>query len=215
MEQKLWLLQREIGPMANYVYFLGDADSKEAMVVDPAWDVPLIFEMLQKQQYTLKGIIITHGHPDHTNGIEEITDQLDIPVYINKKEAEFFGIHDHTVLTDDNTIIQIGNQKITFLHTPGHTPGSQCMLINNNLITGDTLFLDGCGRCDFPGGDPVAMYHTLNQKIKSMDDNTIIYAGHNYHPKSVDTLGSQKQTNPYLSAKSKEDFLQHRMGIWM
>ena len=149
----LLIEQFELGPMANYIYFIGDKETKEIVVVDPAWDVNFIRDKAQEAGLTIKGALITHGHPDHTNGINKLLETHDIPVYVSKEEASFYKPIGENIIEVDATFnLDVGNVHIDFLHTPGHTPGSQCFLVNGNLVAGDTLFLDGCGRCDLPGG---------------------------------------------------------------
>ena len=208
----LYLKQVELGPMKNYIYFVGDAQSKEVAVVDPAWEVESIFKIIQEEELTLKALFITHGHPDHTNGIDGMLAKYDIPVYVSKHEAAFYKpICENIREVDQNDEALIGNTRIRFLHTPGHTPGSQCFLVENKLVAGDTLFLDGCGRCDLPGGDPEEMYRTIYNKLMKLPKNTIIYPGHNYHHLKQDTLENQIKTNPYMNCSDMENFLQTRM----
>lgn len=211
---QLFLQQMELGPMDNYIYFIGDAKSKEIYVVDPAWDVEHIRAEAKRQDLRIKGALITHGHADHTNGIEDLLSTHDIPVYVSEHEAEFYkpvGENIKDVKLNDK--LMIGNVEIEFIHTPGHTPGSQCFLVDGKLVAGDTLFLDGCGRCDMPGGDAEIMYDTIYNRLMTMPDSTIIYPGHNYHHLKCDKLEHQKKTNPYMLCKNLNEFLHHRMGL--
>ncbi len=107
--------------------------------------------------------------------------------------------------------LEVGDMTITFIHTPGHTPGSQCFLINNNLVSGDTLFIGACGRCDLPGGNAGQMYESL-QRLAKLGDNTILFPGHNYADTPTSTIGEEKKHNPYYQAHSLHNFLAHRMG---
>ena len=211
-ENNLYLQQIELGPMKNYIYFIGDSNSKEVAVVDPAWETDRIFEIASQQELKVKALLITHGHPDHTNGIDAMLKKLDIPVYVSKHEAEFYKpIADNIEEVDPNYEMKLGQIQIRFLHTPGHTPGSQCFYVDNKLIAGDTLFLDGCGRCDLPGGDPEEMYQTIYTKLMKLSGDTVIYPGHNYHELSEDTLKRQKKTNPYMNCEHLQNFLDIRM----
>ena len=127
--------QFELGPMDNYIYIVGNSQTKEAVVVDPAWDVPSIEAKLAEQGLELKAALITHGHPDHTNGIEELLKTHDIPVYVSEHEASFYKpIGENIKEVDQNYQIELGDVKIDFVHTPGHTPGSQCFHVHGNLI---------------------------------------------------------------------------------
>ncbi|HYY16911.1 MAG TPA: MBL fold metallo-hydrolase, partial [Gammaproteobacteria bacterium] len=155
MPASIYLKQVELGPMANYVYFIGDPKTRQVAVVDPAWDVDRIVEMAQEQDLTIAKILITHSHFDHINGVEGLLDRTKAKVYINKAEAEFMkAVWPDLVKVGSGDTTNVGDVQITFLHTPGHTPGSQCFLVQNNLISGDTLFIGACGRCDLPGSNP-------------------------------------------------------------
>lgn len=213
-DSALVIKQMEIGPMDNYVYLVANSLTDEAFVIDPAWDVDLIRDTAKENNWLIKGALITHGHPDHTNGIEELLNTHDIPVYVSQHEASFYKpIGENIEEVDRNFALELGDLKIDFVHTPGHTPGSQCFMCEGNLISGDTLFLDGCGRCDMPGGDAEIMYDTIANTLLKMPNSTVIYPGHNYHHLHCDSLENQKQTNPYLQADNLQNFIQRRMGL--
>ncbi|MDX1385759.1 MAG: MBL fold metallo-hydrolase, partial [Thermoanaerobaculia bacterium] len=109
-------------------------------------------------------------------------------------------------LVDDGDRVALGDREVRFLHTPGHTPGSQCYLIDNRLVAGDTLFVQGCGRVDLPGGDPEQMYFTLTQKLAKLPSDTVLYPGHHYGPTERSTIGDELRQNPYLRIRSIEDW---------
>jgi hydroxyacylglutathione hydrolase len=214
VSSSIYLKQVELGPMANYVYFVGDPNSREVAVVDPAWDVDRIVEMAQENDLTITKILITHSHFDHINGVEALLNRAKAKVYINKTEAEFMrAVWPDLVKVDSGDTIRVGGVDITFLHTPGHTPGSQCFMVQNHLISGDTLFIGACGRCDLPGSNPEDMYHSLTQKLAKLDDHTIVFPGHNYAARPYSTIGDEKRFNPYLQFQSLQDFLRRGMGI--
>jgi glyoxylase-like metal-dependent hydrolase (beta-lactamase superfamily II) len=220
-EARLYLRQAQIGPMANYVYILGDPVSRKAAVVDPAWDTNAICNFVEKEGYEIDKILITHYHQDHLGGhmmgqsIEgsaEMLKRVKAKVYVNKHEAEgtkrVAGLSDSDLVkVDAGDAIKVGDLEVKFLHTPGHTPGSQCFLAAGNLIAGDTLFINSCGRVDLPGSDPEAMYYSLNHTLKSLDDSTVVYPGHAYSNESSSTIGKQKRTNMYLRFETLDDFL--------
>lgn len=221
--------QFEIGPMQNYVYFIANPENQESFVVDPAWDVEFIEQEAQKLNLDLKGILITHGHPDHTNGIEALLKIHDIPVYVSCHEASFYKpITENIVEVEAGQELELGNLKVKLLHSPGHTPGSQCFFVKSNktkfqadenifleteniLISGDTLFLDGCGRCDLPGGDVEILFDTLANVLCKLPNDTVIFPGHNYHHLKCDCLEKQKQTNPYLRFDNLQSFIKKRL----
>lgn len=211
---KIILRQMEVGPMGNFIYFIGDAKTKEVAVVDPAWDVDFLCAEAQKNGFTITSILLTHGHPDHINGLDEILSRHNVPAYISRHEAGFYRPkHKNMIEVEDRQKLSVGNITIECVLTPGHTPGSQCFCVADLLITGDTLFIDGCGRCDLPGGNPKQMYDSLYNTILKLPDSTMIYPGHNYGSKPFAALASLKKTNPYLTCANLEEFLCERMGV--
>ncbi|HXZ88719.1 MAG TPA: MBL fold metallo-hydrolase [Candidatus Binataceae bacterium] len=220
-EQKLYLRQAQIGPMANFVYLIGDPETHKAAVVDPAWDVGAIHRFAQKEGYEIEQILITHYHQDHLGGhmmghnVEGAANLLELikaKVYTNKNEAEgvkrVAGLSDSDLVkVEAGDVVKVGNLEIKFLHTPGHTPGSQCFLVSGNLISGDTLFVNSCGRVDLPGSDPAAMYYSLNHTLRNLDDSTVVYPGHAYSSEPSTTIGDQKRHNMYMRFPTLDDFL--------
>lgn len=214
MTASIYLKQVELGPMANYVYIVGDPDSREVAVVDPAWEVDRIVEMAQENDLNITKILITHSHFDHINGVEALLNRTKAKVYINKAEAEFMKtVWPDLVRVESGDVAKVGTVDITFIHTPGHTPGSQCFLVRHHLISGDTLFIGACGRCDLPGSDPEAMYYSLTHTLAKLDDRTLVFPGHNYAPRPYSTIADEKRFNPYLQFQSLQDFLRRGLRI--
>lgn len=199
--------------MENFVYLVGDREKKEALLVDPAWEVQAVLEQAAKDGFRVTGALISHTHFDHVNGLEDLLRATDGVVYVHKGESEFLrGMKQNLRKMEGGEKIRIGSINITFLHTPGHTPGSQCFLVNEkSLISGDTLFINACGRCDLPGGDAEQMYRSLD-RLASLDESTVLYPGHNYADDPTSTIGREKQSNPYLKISNLDDFLKFRMG---
>ena len=206
--------------MANFVYLVGDDEQKVCMVVDPAWDIPGIIEVADHEGMRLAGALVTHYHPDHVGGnifghnITGLADFMSMrPVKVHVNELESEGVKQVTGLSDSDLVkhhggddILVGNLRVSLLHTPGHTPGSQCFLANGALVSGDTLFIGGCGRVDLPGSNPEAMYHSLTQVLSRLPEDTLLFPGHNYASKPVSTIGDEKRENHYMRVRSPEDW---------
>lgn len=222
MPPDLILKQAELGPMANFIYLIGCPETREAAVVDPAWDAGIIMKMAQESDLRITRILVTHGHPDHVNRLEELLEATDARVYLNASETDYMKevaayfqmpvefmkrrSANFQAVSDGEEIL-VGRVPVRFLHTPGHTPGSQCFLVQGNLVSGDTLFINACGRVDLPGGEPEKMWWSLNHRLRSLDDNTVLFPGHNYADRPKTTMGEQKLNNPYLRYTSLESFL--------
>lgn len=206
--------------MANFVYLIGDDVERTCMVVDPAWDIEGILDFIDGQDMRLVGALVTHYHPDHVGGnifnhdiagLARLQALRPVKIYVNEKESE--GVKFVTGVSDidlervrGGDEISIGKTVLRFLHTPGHTPGSQCFLAGTSLVSGDTLFIGGCGRVDLPGSDPSQMYYSLTQVLAKLPDETLLYPGHNYSSKPVSTMGDEKRENYYLKIPNLESW---------
>ncbi len=214
------------GQMANFMYLVGDPGTRKALIVDPAWDVSHLLRLAEEDGYQVFGALVTHYHPDHVGGdlfglpvegINKLLEQVSVPIYVNKHEAE--GLKKVTNVSDndlrkveDGEKLQWGALDLQFIHTPGHTPGSQCFLIGDRLIAGDTLFVQGCGRVDLPGGDAEALYYTLTRKLSKLSPETVLYPGHHYGPTPTSTIRDELRQNTYLRIRSLEDW-RRLMGV--
>ncbi len=221
----IYLKQLELGPMQNFVYLLGDPVARECVVVDPAWEIDAIVDTAAADDMTLVGALVTHTHQDHVGGslaswgmpgripgVEELLAKVRAKVYVHKAEREFLpGLGSDLVKVDNHDTLDVGRLKLTFLHTPGHTPGSQCFLVDGRLISGDTLFIGSCGRTDLPGSDPSEMYDSLTQRLGALPDDTLLFPGHNYGGPSS-TIGAEKRENPFMRFASLGDFLRAMGG---
>ena len=202
----------ELGPMENFVYLIEDKTSGRAAVVDPAWDVPAVLELAGQHNVKVTDILLTHSHHDHINGIEDVLKKYDAQLHLLKAEAKFWGADlAKPSLHHGGDKIQLGETEIEVLHTPGHTPGSACYQIGEQLITGDTLFVFGCGRCDLRGGDPEQMYSTLKDMAQNLPTETVILPGHNYAEKTTSTLQEQVEGNPFMHFDESNRFIEYRM----
>ncbi|HFE37580.1 MAG TPA: MBL fold metallo-hydrolase [Gammaproteobacteria bacterium] len=202
----------EMGPMENLVYIIHDHASQRAAIVDPAWDVPEIIRRAKEIGVKITDILITHGHADHINGIDDLLNECDAEVHLLKAEVNFSEllIKNPTLHYGGDEIL-LGETKIKILHTPGHSPGSACFLIGGELITGDTLFVFGCGHCKLAGADPNKLFESLSKLKKNMPENTIIHPGHNYAEKTESTMAEQVEGNPFLHFDDIKDFVRYRM----
>jgi hydroxyacylglutathione hydrolase len=211
--------QIQIGPMQNFAYLIGDKATREVVVIDPAWDIEGLLNFVDERDYTLKGALVTHYHPDHcggsfghnvVEGVAALLERHSLPIYAN--EHEVAGVQKVTGVskTDLKSVssgdkLAVGDIEIEFLHTPGHTPGSQCFRVKQTLISGDTLFIDGCGRVDLPGSNSEDMFNSL-RKLAELPDETILLPGHNYSAVAHATMGDTKRTNAYMRINNLESW---------
>ena len=218
-QDELILEQIQIGPMENFTYLLGSKRTREVAIVDPAWDIARLIDIMSEKDYVLKAALITHYHPDHCGGsfgknnvpgVAELLEQYSIRVYSNKLEAD--GLKKVTGISNTDMVkvasgdtLKIGDVEVEFLHTPGHTPGSQCFRIKKTLVSGDTLFINGCGRVDLPGSNIDDMYHSL-QKLASLPQDTLLLPGHNYGHIPHATMEETIKHNPYMRISSLENW---------
>ena len=207
----LYLEQLLVGPMDNFIYLVGSKSTREVTIIDPAWDIDALLTHIKEKDLKLTSVLVTHYHPDHIGGgmgghsiegIAELLEKDPVKIFVHKLEAE--GVKKVTGVSDtDLNIVEsgdhltIGENDIEFLHTPGHTPGSQCFKVNNNLVSGDTLFVQGCGRVDLPGSNSEDMFHSL-QKLSALPNETILYPGHNYSAEPYESMERVKEINTYL-----------------
>ena len=209
--------------MVNFAYLIGDRDKREAVIVDPAYGVDELLGVAEADGMTIVGALATHYHPDHVGGsmmgyrIEGVREMLGregaaIPVHVQRDEA--FGMQKVTgcsesdlAMHDGGDTVMVGDIPITLLHTPGHTPGSQCFLVDGMLVSGDTLFLEGCGRVDLPGASPEQMYDSLNRVIGHLPDETVVYPGHLYSPDPSASMGDIRKHNYVYRFRTLEQFL--------
>ncbi|MBI4003671.1 MAG: MBL fold metallo-hydrolase [Candidatus Omnitrophica bacterium] len=207
-QPSIYFKQLELGPMQNFIYLVGDPTTREAAVVDPGWEVPRILRCAEDDGYRITKAFVTHHHFDHVMGLGELLRAVDVPVYVHRRDAPLVKVEPGSLkpLSGGETI-DVGGVTIQLLHTPGHTPGSVCLLVNGRLLSGDTLFINGCGRCDLPGGDPRVMFESLSKTLKVLDDATTLCPGHNYAETPTARLGDEKHANPFLAAPTLHDFL--------
>ncbi len=207
--------------MVNFSYLIGDRTTGECLVVDPAYGVAELKAIAESDGMTLTGVLVTHYHPDHCGGdmmgmriegVNELLAQTQVPVHIQSAEAEW--VLKVTDLSKSDLVehtsgdkVTVGEVDVELLHTPGHTPGSQCFLVDGRLVAGDTLFLQGCGRTDLPGGDPAALYESLTQTLSKVPDSAVLYPGHLYSPKPSQAMGEVRSSNMVFKPGTAEEWL--------
>lgn len=215
MTQPLYVRQMQLGPAENFVYLVGPRDGDEVLVVDPAWDVPAIESALEQDGKRLVGAFVSHSHFDHINGLPELLERHDVPVWANALERDFSEELQRLGRVvrplGAGAQLRVGSLSLTALHTPGHTPGSQCLHVEGALISGDTLFVNGCGRCDLQGGDPEQLYRSIHDVLLRLPASTPLYPGHDYADVPVATLAESRAQNPYLRFEALGDFVAYRM----
>jgi hydroxyacylglutathione hydrolase len=207
--------------MVNFVYAIGDRETGEALLVDPAYDVNSIVDVLENDGMRCVGVLATHYHPDHVGGsmmgmrlegVADLMERADVPVHVQDAEADFMqkvtGLGEESLVRHaSGDKVPVGAVEIELIHTPGHTPGSQCFLVDGRLVAGDTLFLDGCGRTDLPGADPAEMYESLTQRLSKVPDDVVLYPGHQYSVESSATMGITRERNVVFRPKTREQWL--------
>lgn len=206
--------------MVNFAYLLGDRESGECVVVDPAYAVDELVQVAESDEMKIVGALASHYHADHIGGsmmgysiegISRLLEKHNVPVHVNENEVPWItkttGVEESNLQSHaSGDIVTVGEIEITLVHTPGHTPGSQCFLVNGCLVSGDTLFLDGCGRTDLPGSNVEQMYDSLS-RLATLPDETIVLPGHRYSEPPAARLGDVKQFNYVFKPKSKDAWL--------
>jgi glyoxylase-like metal-dependent hydrolase (beta-lactamase superfamily II) len=208
--------------MRNFTYVVGDRESGEAVLVDPAYRPGELLELVAADGMKIAGLFATHFHADHIGGtlmaghyiagVKELLELIDVPLHAQDAEVPWIvertGLSTHAITAhDDGDVVLVGQVAITTIATPGHTPGSQCLFVEERLLSGDTLFIDGCGRTDFPGGDPSEMYRTLHERLAFISDETILFPGHLYSAEASLSMGEVRQRNFVFAPSSLEQWL--------
>lgn len=216
------IFTHELGELDNLVYVMAHAG--QAIFIDPAWDADTLLNTVQQDELTPVAVLLTHSHFDHVDALSEILAHYpDVPVYISQIEAEhtrfqkrfgdYFAQHpDQLFFIGDGDTLHLADLDITVIHTPGHTLGSVCFYVDKHLLSGDTLFINGIGRCDFEDSDVAAMFDSVN-KLRALPDETVVYPGHDYGVTPTDTLASQFQHNPYFLIDEKAFFVDMRLRL--
>ena len=207
--------------MVNFCYLIGDRESGEAVVVDPAYDVGGLLDLLAEDGMRLSGVLVSHAHPDHVGGdmmgysiegLSDLLEQRERPRARPARRGTMGDTCDRSRGVGARRALERRHRggrrpRIELVHTPGHTPGSQCFSVAGRLVSGDTLFLEGCGRTDLPGGDPEQMYESITTRLARFGDETILYPGHFYAAEPSATLGDTRLHNYVFRPRSVEQWL--------
>jgi len=208
--------------MVNFTYLVGDRETREAVAIDPAYDIAALLDILAADDMRLVGALATHYHPDHVggdmmgyqiSGVRELLTLSPAPIHVHRDEAPWVqrvtGASDGDLtLHDGGDVVNVGGLRIELIHTPGHTPGSQCFFVDGRyLVSGDTLFLEGCGRTDLPGGDAAQLYESLTQRLAKVPDDTILFPGHLYSAEPSASMGETRELNFVLKPRSEAQWL--------
>lgn len=206
--------------MVNFAYLIGDRETGEALLIDPTYGVSDLLEILAEDEMTPVGVLATHYHPDHVggslggnhiDGIAALLEQVSVPIHVQAAEVPWVerttGVSSELVAHKSGDVVMVGEIAVTLLHTPGHTPGSQCFLVEGAMMSGDTLFLEGCGRTDLPGSDPQEMYRTLTARLSAVPDATMLFPGHLYSEAPCQTMELTRAYNYVLAPRSESEWL--------
>lgn len=206
------LKQMIVGSMGVCCYIVACDETNRAAVIDPGGDENKILKEIRDKQYSVDYIIATHGHPDHVCGNRRIQEATGAKIVMHREDSEFFGkpeVANYFAMlgmepsppTDwevlDGDLISVGLVKLQVIHTPGHTPGGMCLYSAPNLITGDTLFVGGLGRTDFPGGSHQELLASITNRLFVLPEETVVWPGHGYGG-SRSTIGQEKELNPFF-----------------
>ena len=192
-----------LGPLMTNCYVVTDEEARSCAVIDPGGDGEQLAKALKNQGLTLKYILLTHGHYDHVGGVRALHEATGAPVYLHEKDLELpekmtDGPLFWTDHYKDGDTVTMDNIKFEVIETPGHTPGSVCLLAGDAMFSGDTLFQGSCGRMDFPGGSEEAMAESM-KRIQKIEGDYNVYPGHG----GETTLAVEKKYNPYLRGALK------------
>ena len=195
--------QIEVGNMQNFTYVLEDEETQESVIIDPSWDLDLVIDVMEKNSLKVKYIINTHHHFDHTVGNDAMAMQTGSKIIQHTASTLRSDIR-----VSDGDKISFGNSELTVVHTPGHSKDSICLVGDSKVFSGDTLFVGSCGRVDLPGGSAKELYHSLFDIISKMNENLVLYPGHNYGNSPTSTIGREKKTNFVLQPRTENEFLE-------
>lgn len=212
----LYVRRLELGPMRNFVYLVGPSDRPETAVVDAAWDVDAILAAAREDGRTLTHALASHRHHDHVNGLVPLLERQPVRVVLHRDEVSSLrrDLGGDVQAVNGGERVDVGGLELTCIHTPGHTAGSQCFHVASGpgaLFSGDTVFVNACGRCDLESGDPRQMFDSLHRVLGALPGATVLFPGHDYGDVKESTLHREREQNPYLRLPDEAAFVAHRM----
>ena len=208
----MFLKQMQVGHMAVFAYIIGDPESGDGLVIDPAANIDDIISEAEANGIKIKYIVNTHGHVDHIAGNDEIKEKTGAEIVIHEEDADLllstpFAVYrmfqakpspPADITVKDGDTITLGNVNLNVIHTPGHSPGGISLYMPGYVLTGDTLFVEGVGRTDLPGGSWETMARSIKEKLFTLPDETVVLPGHNYGRMPTSTIGNEKLNNAFF-----------------
>ncbi len=210
----LEIVQVEVGLLQNFDELCADPETGDCAIVDPAFEVDRLLHLARARNWRITTVLVTHTHHDHVDGVAELCAATGAVARVGEGEADALrAVAPRAVVRPiaDGEVVTLGAERITAMATPGHTIAGMSYRTDGAIITGDTLFVGGVGRTDFPGGDPRALWRSL-QRIAALPEETRVYPGHDYGATPTSTVGWERTTNPYLRCGSEDEFVALRSG---
>ena len=215
MTTKTIIKQIPLGPFQVMTYLVVCPHTRETVIIDPAGEEDKLLALIKTEGFKVKYILNTHGHSDHVLGNPKLKEVLNVPVCMHEADDRFFSdqaVREKSskelglpppdpadIRLKDEDIVEVGKLKIKVIHTPGHTPGSVCYLVDGNLFCGDTLFVGAVGRTDLIGGSLETLLESLEKRLIALPKETIVWPGHDYGDTPTSTMGREMEENPYIT----------------
>ncbi len=195
--------QIQVGNMQNFTYIVEDEETSEAIIIDPSWDLVELEVVIKRYNLKIKYIVNTHHHFDHTLGNEAMAKSTGAKIIQHKTSTL-----NHDIAVSEGDKIKFGNSELSVIHTPGHSKDSICLIGDGKIFSGDTLFVGNCGRVDLPGGSAKELFHSLFDTLYNLNDELVLYSGHNYGSMPTSTLGQEKKMNFVMQKRSEQEFVE-------
>ncbi len=209
---EIHILKASLLSFKNYIYVVVDRVTREAAIIDPAWDIKGIVNLLGDIGAKLTTILLTHSHFDHVNLVKSLLKEFNPRVYMSAEEISFYGFNCPNLNSFHHLdTINLGYTDITFISTPGHTAGGACYLLSGSIFTGDTIFIEGCGICSSKGGSPEKIFESIQYIKTILNPKVQVYPAHSYGKKPGYPLSYLMENNIYFLIDKKDIFISFRM----